>query len=44
MQAQANWESHLLDLAGHFPHSSPKPFFSYWAGDTQLHTSCQKDA
>jgi phytoene synthase len=37
MQANANWESQLLDLAGHVPHPATRPFFSYWADDAQLH-------
>jgi phytoene synthase len=36
MQAHANWESQLLSLAGHIPHPSTRPFFSYWAGDASL--------
>ncbi len=36
MQAQANWENQLLALAGHIPHPSTRPFFSYWAGDAAL--------
>lgn len=36
MQAHANWEHQLLDLAGHIPHPSIRPFFSYWAGDASL--------
>lgn len=36
MQVQANWESHLLALAGNLPHPIAKPFFSYWAGDASL--------
>ena len=36
MQAQANWENRLLDLAGHLPHPSTRPLFSYWAGDAAL--------
>lgn len=36
MQAQANWENQLLDLAGNIPHPSTRPFFSYWAGDAAL--------
>ncbi len=36
MQAQANWENQLLDLAGHIPHPNTRPFFSYWAGDAAL--------
>ncbi len=39
MQVQANWENHLLDLAGHIPHPSTRPFFSYWAGDASLQTA-----
>src|SRR6187402_37264 len=36
MQVQTNWESQLLALAGHVPHPSTRPFFSYWAGDVTL--------
>lgn len=36
MQAQANWEHRLLDLAGHIPHPSINPFFSHWAHDDSL--------
>ena len=36
MQANANWESHLLDLAGYIPHSHSHPFFSGWTGDAAL--------
>jgi 15-cis-phytoene synthase len=36
MQVQANWENHLLDLAGQTPHPHTRPFFSYWAGDVAL--------
>ena len=36
MQAHANWENQLLDLAGNIPHPSTRPFFSYWAGDVAL--------
>ncbi|MCK6583059.1 MAG: phytoene/squalene synthase family protein [Anaerolineales bacterium] len=36
MQANANWENLLLSLAGHIPHPSTRPFFSYWAGDASL--------
>ncbi len=36
MQAHANWEHQLLNLAGHVPHPSIRPFFSYWAGDASL--------
>ena len=39
MQAQANWESQLLALAGYTPHSRTRPFFSYWAGDADLKTA-----
>lgn len=42
MQAQANWESHLLTLAGHNPHPTPRPFFSDWAGDARLHSAYQR--
>src|SRR5512139_1127148 len=36
MQVQANWENHLLDLAGQIPLPHTRPFFSYWAGDASL--------
>jgi phytoene synthase len=36
MQAQANWESQLLAMAGTLPHPATKPFFSYWAGDASM--------
>lgn len=36
MHAHANWESQLLSLAGHIPHPTARPFFSYWAGDASL--------
>ena len=36
MQVQANWENHLLTLAGNTPHPHTRPFFSYWAGDASL--------
>ena len=39
MQAQADWENQLLSLAGHIPHPSTRPFFSYWAGDATLRTA-----
>jgi hypothetical protein len=39
MQAHANWEHQLLDLAGHIPHPSIRPFFSYWAGDASLRSA-----
>ena len=39
MQAQAKWETQLLDLAGHIPHPQLRPFFSYWAGDAALRTA-----
>lgn len=39
MQVQANWENQLLALAGHVPHPSTRPFFSYWAGDANLHNA-----
>lgn len=41
MQANANWESQLLALAGHIPHPPVRPFFSYWAGDAALKKSYQ---
>jgi phytoene synthase len=44
MQANANWESQLLDLAGHTPHPATRPFFSYWAGDAQLHQAYRQAA
>ena len=44
MQAQANWENHLLALAGHIPHPHPRPFFSYWAGDASLQKAYQHTA
>lgn len=36
MEIQMNWEHQLLALAGHDPHPSHRPFFSYWAGDASL--------
>ena len=36
MEMQARWENQLLALAGHVPHPSTRPFFSYWAGDVAL--------
>lgn len=42
MQAHANWEHHLLSLAGHIPHPSTRPFFSYWAGDAALRNAYKK--
>ena len=36
MEIQARWENQLLALAGHVPHPSTRPFFSYWAGDAAL--------
>ena len=44
MQAQANWENQLLDLAGHIQHPSPSPFFSYWADDASLGKAYQQAA
>lgn len=44
MQAQANWESQLLALAGHVPHPVSHPFFSYWAGDANLQQAYKKSA
>lgn len=37
MQVQAIWENQLMALAGHAPHPSTRPLFSYWAGDASLH-------
>jgi phytoene synthase len=37
MEMQAGWENQLLALAGNVQHPSPRPFFSYWAGDAALH-------
>jgi len=42
MQAHANWEHQLLSLAGHIPHPTTRPFFSYWAGDATLRTAYKK--
>ena len=39
MQANANWENQLIDLAGNIPHPSTRPFFSYWAGDASLRSA-----
>jgi phytoene synthase len=39
MQAQANWESQLLALAGNLPQPHHRPFFSYWAGDAALRSA-----
>jgi phytoene synthase len=44
MQAQANWESQLIALAGAVPHPSTRPFFSYWAGDANLAKAYKKAA
>ena len=33
---QAQWERHLINLAGQAPHPSTRPFFSYWADDAEL--------
>jgi phytoene synthase len=44
MQAHANWENQLIALAGHFPQSSARPFFSYWAGDVRLQIAYKKAA
>jgi phytoene synthase len=44
MQAQANWENQLLDLAGNIQHPLPSPFFSYWAGDVSLSKAYQQAA
>src|SRR5512138_2096420 len=42
MQAQANWESQLLALAGNAPQPGSRPFFSYWAGDASLRKAYQQ--
>ncbi len=42
MQAQANWESQLLALAGSAPHPRTRPFLSYWAGDASLRKAYQQ--
>jgi 15-cis-phytoene synthase len=42
MQAKANWENQLLDLAGHIQHPLPSPFFSYWADDASLGKAYQQ--
>ncbi len=44
MQAQANWESQLIALAGNTAHPPPRPFFSYWAGDAKLQKAYQQAA
>ena len=44
MQVQANWENQQPDLAGHIPHPSISPFFSYWAGDASLRKAYQHAA
>jgi len=44
MQAQANWENQLLDLAGHIQHPLPSPFFSYLADDASLGKAYQQAA
>jgi phytoene synthase len=36
---QAQWERHLISLAGAEPHPHSRPFFSYWAGDADLHSA-----
>ncbi|MCK6539779.1 MAG: squalene/phytoene synthase family protein, partial [Anaerolineales bacterium] len=36
---QAQWERHLINLAGHAPHPSTRPHFSYWAGDHALQSA-----
>jgi 15-cis-phytoene synthase len=35
----AQWEHHLINLAGTAPHPSTRPFFSYWAGDQELQSA-----
>jgi len=42
MQAQANWEHRLLDLAGHTPHPSVRPLFSHWTQDASLKKAYQQ--
>ena len=44
MQVHANWETQLLDLAGHAPQPSARPFFSHWAGDAKLQIAYKKAA
>ena len=44
MQAHANWESQLIALAGQIPHTSVRPFFSYWAGDAQMQAAYRRAA
>ena len=44
MQVHANWESHLIALAGQVPHTSVHPFFSYWAGDAQMQAAYRNAA
>ena len=41
MEMHARWENQLLALAGNVPHPSTRPFFSYWAGDAELHKAYQ---
>jgi len=41
MEIQARWENQLLALAGHVPHPSTRPFFSYWASDAALRKAYQ---
>jgi len=36
---QAQWERHLIHLAGNEPHPSVRPLFSYWAGDAELQSA-----
>lgn len=36
---QAQWERHLINLAGSEPHPSIRPLFSYWAGDHELQSA-----
>ncbi|MEW6241316.1 MAG: phytoene/squalene synthase family protein, partial [Chloroflexota bacterium] len=35
----AQWERHLIHLAGNEPHPSVRPLFSYWAGDHELQSA-----
>lgn len=41
---QAQWERHLISLAGAEPHPASRPFFSYWAGDHDLQSAYSQAA
>jgi len=41
---QAQWERHLISLAGAEPHPTSRPFFSYWAGDAELQSAYRHTA